>query len=1004
MGPVIRPSRMVREIYPEVEQDIPDSSQAQVCIVGDVVYGVGETVPSEQPCLKCSCSPPDVRCETEICVAQPGCKAIHRPNKCCPDYQCECVHEGKSYANGERLPMAPGGECLVCYCRGGEVQCAEVGCYTRNDCKPRYVSGQCCPKYDHCPPRDPLNERATTETLLINSELEQQQITSYTTPNLPLHKYSTLSEQTNNNNNNEEGSGDYTSSSEPPNYISTQSSSQQRQTEEVAKNRPATPVTFSIKEIELKTNNKRTDEKVKIITKTDAGTQTDSENPQITIQEVIPPRAEFIPSSNKQIAPPNLQTIQKESVSLSPLNPVTFKQYEISTATQSPTKHITEDPSNDLLDIDVSASERTEVYDHPPPVIRIGDQLLFINKGQLVPEKDASTPTPIITLIGAEGLQIGLESGELVDQDLVPLNQVEVSSTTLAAFSSSGSISINSKTAEDTSTASSASTFPLLYSTYSTIEEQELSSTFDDSTPQMDQQSFHIDKNISEISTVSSPLTTLQPKEKENTKKTTKYPPDYLPEENPYYPPIPEDIMNINPDESTTDQGIFLTRTSSKGSTFSIASTVLPTVTTVSTAVEEEKISVIPLLQTTNTPQQHKKANVSKILPEVLDIVTNSSLVDNNKNKHSNTNQTTASLEWLKQKNEPTKMSIPLINENAALPESILKMTVPSDLTDDEEKLDFELSPQTKTVERAKVVKPQNVVTMQDKLDKSEKIMYVEAVQASKETIELNDNTEHMDSGEYTTGSTYHSSLMSNEDASVEAIINDSGPQENSNSDMVEIMPGFEQVTTFKTTSNNDEKIVELYDGTTAISSGLFPKDDVELITIHTDKVVDEAKSHAEVKDDFRDEIRKRDVVKKVLKDTFDNPKENIQTDLLPPEDTTDYPDYSIQSNEELNVVKPIDQLNQINTINQINLQQDVVQISPKSSINTTRFNMTEKSIISKTGIVQKVNNNNNVSISNNKETSQEESQEALSPTTLSVLRDFFKTQFKQYHNSKFTD
>lgn len=59
-----------------------------VCIVGDVVYGVGETVPSEQPCLKCSCSPPDVRCETEICVTQPGCKAIHRPNKCCPDYQC----------------------------------------------------------------------------------------------------------------------------------------------------------------------------------------------------------------------------------------------------------------------------------------------------------------------------------------------------------------------------------------------------------------------------------------------------------------------------------------------------------------------------------------------------------------------------------------------------------------------------------------------------------------------------------------------------------------------------------------------------------------------------------------------------------------------------------------------------------------------------------------------------------------------------------------------------
>lgn len=849
-----------------------------------------------------------------------------------------------------------------------------------------------------------MNERATTESLLINSEFEQQQITSLISTSSPLQNYSTSSEQTNTNNN-EEGSGDYISSSESPtSYVSTQSPSQQREPEEATKNRPATPITFSIKEIELKTNNKRADEKVKIITKTDAGTQTDPENPQITIQEVIPPRAEFIPSSsNKQTAQPNLQTIQKESVSLSPLNPVTFKQYEISTTTHSPIKHITEDPSNDLSDADVSASERTEVYDHPPPVIRIGDQLLFINKGQLVPEKDASTPTPIITLIGAEGLQIGLESGELVDQDLVPLNQVEVSSTTSAPSSNSVSISTSSETTEDTtsSTTSSAFTVSLMYSTSSTTEDQELSSTFDDSTTaQMDQQSPHTDENTSETSTdsktnpVSFPPTTVQPKGKETAKKTTEKQAEYLPEENPYYPPIPEDILNINPDESTTDQGTSSSRASrpssrasSEGSTISTASTVIPTVATVSTTAEEEEISVVPLLQSTKTPpQQHKKDNVSKILPEVLDIVTNSSLVNNNKNN--NTNQTTASLEWLKQKNEPTKMYIPLINENAALPDSILKMTVPSDLVEVIE--DEEFSPNTKTTEHQKSVRPEH-----DKLDKSEKIMYVEAVQASKETLELNDNTEHMESGEYTTGSTHHSSLMSNEDASVEAIINDSAPQENLNSEMVEIMPGFEQPTTIKLTTNNDE----LYDGTTVTSSGLSPKDDVEMITVHTDKVVDEAKSHAEVKDDFRDEIRKRDVVKKVLKDTFDNPKENIRTDLLPPEDTTDYPDYSIQSNEELNVVK----LNQINTINQINLQQDVVQSSPKSSLNTTRSNTTEKSIISTTEMVQKVQNN--VSTSNHKETSQEEeSQEALSPTTLSVLRDFFKTQFKQYHNSKFTD
>lgn len=59
-----------------------------MCIVGDVVYGIGESVPSEQPCLKCTCSAPGVDCETMTCHQPPGCRAIHRPNKCCPDYQC----------------------------------------------------------------------------------------------------------------------------------------------------------------------------------------------------------------------------------------------------------------------------------------------------------------------------------------------------------------------------------------------------------------------------------------------------------------------------------------------------------------------------------------------------------------------------------------------------------------------------------------------------------------------------------------------------------------------------------------------------------------------------------------------------------------------------------------------------------------------------------------------------------------------------------------------------
>lgn len=68
-------------------------------------------------------------------------------------YFSECEHKGKIYSNGERLETSPGDECKVCYCRGGEIKCADVSCYVRNDCEGKQVPGQCCPKYDHCPTR-----------------------------------------------------------------------------------------------------------------------------------------------------------------------------------------------------------------------------------------------------------------------------------------------------------------------------------------------------------------------------------------------------------------------------------------------------------------------------------------------------------------------------------------------------------------------------------------------------------------------------------------------------------------------------------------------------------------------------------------------------------------------------------------------------------------------------------------------------------------------------------
>lgn len=63
-------------------------SFSTVCVVGDMVYEAEQPVTADQPCLKCKCQPPGVHCETTRCLKKPGCRAIHKPNKCCPDYQC----------------------------------------------------------------------------------------------------------------------------------------------------------------------------------------------------------------------------------------------------------------------------------------------------------------------------------------------------------------------------------------------------------------------------------------------------------------------------------------------------------------------------------------------------------------------------------------------------------------------------------------------------------------------------------------------------------------------------------------------------------------------------------------------------------------------------------------------------------------------------------------------------------------------------------------------------
>ncbi|KAF5307994.1 hypothetical protein FQR65_LT06562 [Abscondita terminalis] len=456
-GPARRSSRMVREVYPELESEKLETSQAEVCIVGDVVYGAEEPVPADQPCLKCKCEPPGVQCETTRCMKKPGCKAIHKPNECCPEYQCECEYRSKIYANGERLETTPGGECKVCYCRGGEVQCAEVSCYLRTDCEGRTVPGQCCPKYDHCPPREPLIDRPyTSQPTAVGTEL----------------------------------------------WISNSTIENSRTTN----------------------NYQEITQKMEI--------PLNEHIPKITIQEIIPEVKEI------------------------PITGPPKREINLSAQTQPIETKVT-NKIHDVGDSETESSEISEIY-HSPPILKIGDQLLVLKKGELIPKQDISTPRPVITVIGAEGLQRGTEDSaethEITSKNeysLTSVNYTEmpdvsvetpnISEKTVDSTTSASSNEISSDYTETTAAnESSSKSSDLENATEKTIIEDDSSDEVEDITPLAVLQNISTTHKMEE----STPITlTTQEVSK------IKHDEDVVTEQNPEYPPIPDIMAPQNLDD-----------------------------------------------------------------------------------------------------------------------------------------------------------------------------------------------------------------------------------------------------------------------------------------------------------------------------------------------------------------------------------------------------------------------------------------------------------------------
>lgn len=253
--------------------------------------------------------------------------------------------------------------------------------------------------------------------------------------------------------------------------------------------------------------------------------------PNITIQEIIPEIKE-IPITTA----PKFE-VQSENVAESESEKVVKN---IVDNVQALIADGTDQNTNDLIvgDTESDSSEISEVYHHPPPVLKIGDQVLVLKKGELVPGQSNSTPQPVITVIGAEGLQRGVEEKDSAEVRDVGNTKTE---NDIQAAPSTHIFSLVKRktTAKPTTTAETPATTTL--ETFTTgvasNETEDDFGEFEEVVP-ITEEFFDV-SNASEVSTVET--------ETSSAKIQTTKPEDTI-DQNPAYPPIP-DVMSQNSDK-----------------------------------------------------------------------------------------------------------------------------------------------------------------------------------------------------------------------------------------------------------------------------------------------------------------------------------------------------------------------------------------------------------------------------------------------------------------------
>lgn len=425
--------------------------------------------------------------------------------------------------------------------------------------------------------------------------------------------------------------------------------------------------------------------------------------PQYNIKEVIPP-------FNNEIRIMEVLPVKNHL-------PTTEPSWEVYYADSNPLKQ-----SGKVTDVP-EETNTNEDANQPPPVLRIGDQLLFLKVGDLVPEHAAgSTQSPIFTVIGAEGLQRvvedpeeGFENRNILSESV---NDTGNDHNVLSTIESAVQVQVENEqndTSSSESNETSSEDVPLpvkktkqyevsdnatesldellqeaisdLYETtsrsslFTSRSDDETSSS---NTNELVQNSFDFSNNSESYNDSASSYVesfTELPRPEENAipeyhleEEHQRIPIEHLPEHNPEYPPIPEDIMILSMTEDTLESG-------SSEIEFSGASPV---------EIEDEnenihivKRPVIPI--TSPSKHYHVDANPVKILPDILPLIR-----ENRTDDSSNSTGELAPENWLKATEQIETAQIefnsPLLTLDSALPDSILRFSSKSSNEDDDSK------------------------------------------------------------------------------------------------------------------------------------------------------------------------------------------------------------------------------------------------------------------------------------------------------------------------------